>query len=232
MCLPLVYHSPPSIPFLALSQTICFVDLKLQGGLQPNPYKECSKISDATKKKTAANMSMWCFSATLQNKSAVLLSACRWDIFTITRCIRVCVFFCSNGQLSTEPSASVCNMDNHYSCMVTWIQVGHRKGSYFLHPQQTGWFKDGELLERMNKGQRFDLSIRHVTPNTSYRLMELLVPGASFVTIMRRPLDRFLSLFNFRKRYKIQYKVLYLAARMCSAFFLYYMLVCLCDCAY
>lgn len=85
--------------------------------------------------------------------------------------------------------------------------MGNQRGSYFLHPRKTGWFAEGELLERYNEGQRFDMSVRHITPYTPYRLMELLVPHGVFVTIMRRPLDRFISLFNFRRDMKRRFKV-------------------------
>lgn len=86
-------------------------------------------------------------------------------------------------------------------------QVGHQRGSYFLHPKETGWFARGELESRRDKGQKFDISLRHVTPYTPYGVLEELVPGAAFVTIMRRPVERFLSLFNFRAELKKKFKV-------------------------
>lgn len=86
-------------------------------------------------------------------------------------------------------------------------QVGHQRGSYFLHPKGTGWFARGELESRRDLGHKFDISLRHVTPYTPYGVLEELVPGASFVTIMRRPVERFLSLFNFRGELKKKFKV-------------------------
>ncbi|CAM9334716.1 unnamed protein product [Scytosiphon promiscuus] len=87
--------------------------------------------------------------------------------------------------------------------LATYIaQIGHKRRSYFLHPEATGWFAPGELECRRDKGQRFDVSLRHVTPSTPYGVLEELVPGAAFVTIMRRPAERFLSLFNFREEIK------------------------------
>ncbi|CAM9824021.1 unnamed protein product [Pylaiella littoralis] len=91
--------------------------------------------------------------------------------------------------------------------LATYIaQVGHQRGSYFLHPKATGWFARGELESRRDEGQRFDVSLRHVTPNTPYGVLEELVPGAAFVTIMRRPVERFLSLFNMRADLKRRFK--------------------------
>ena len=86
-------------------------------------------------------------------------------------------------------------------------KVGHRKGFYFLHPKATGWFVRGELESRRDQGQKYDISLRHVTPYTPYGVLEDLVPGAQFVTIMRDPVERFLSLFNFRGELKRKYKV-------------------------
>lgn len=76
-----------------------------------------------------------------------------------------------------------------------------------MHPKATGWFGRGELESRRDEGQSFDISLRHVTPYTPYGVLEELVPGAAFVTIMRRPAERFLSLFNFRGDIKKKYKV-------------------------
>ncbi|CAM9316128.1 unnamed protein product, partial [Ectocarpus fasciculatus] len=91
--------------------------------------------------------------------------------------------------------------------LATYIaQVGHQRRSYFLHPKATGWFGRGELESRRDEGQAFDISLRHVTPYTPYGVLEELVPGAAFVTIMRRPAERFLSLFNFRGDIKKKYK--------------------------
>lgn len=76
-----------------------------------------------------------------------------------------------------------------------------------MHPEATGWFAPGELESRRGNGHRFDISLRHVTPSTPYGVLEELVPGAAFVTIMRRPVERFLSLFNFRGDVKMKFKV-------------------------
>lgn len=86
-------------------------------------------------------------------------------------------------------------------------KVGNQRGSYFLHPKATGWFERGELESRRDQGERYDVSIRHMTPYTPYDVLEDLVPGAQFVTIMRDPLERFLSLFDFRAELKKRYKV-------------------------
>lgn len=91
--------------------------------------------------------------------------------------------------------------------LATYIaQVGHQRGSYFLHPLAKGWFAQGELESRRDQGERYDISLRHVTPYTPYDVLEDLVPGAQFVTIMREPVERFLSLFNFRGELKRRYK--------------------------
>lgn len=87
------------------------------------------------------------------------------------------------------------------------LQVGHQRGCYFLHPRARGWFEKGELESRRDGGHRYDISLRHVTPYTPYGVLDELVPGAAYVTIMRRPVDRFLSLFNFRDELKKGFKV-------------------------
>lgn len=76
-----------------------------------------------------------------------------------------------------------------------------------MHPRATGWFKQGELESRRDLGHKFDISLRHVTPYTAYGVLDELVPGAAYVTIMRRPVERFLSLFNFREELKNKFKV-------------------------
>lgn len=76
-----------------------------------------------------------------------------------------------------------------------------------MHPKGTGWFARGELESRRDQGQKFDISLRHVTPYTPYDVLEQLVPGVTFVTIMRHPVKRFLSLFNFRTELKNNFKV-------------------------
>lgn len=96
--------------------------------------------------------------------------------------------------------------------MTLIFQVGSQGGQegggcYFLHPESGGWFQDGELESRLNAGQSFDMSVRHITPHTPYDTLSKLVPGAVFVTIMRKPLERFISLFNFRHDLKRHYKV-------------------------
>ena len=78
---------------------------------------------------------------------------------------------------------------------------------YFLHPLAKGWFGRGELESRRDQGEKYDISLRHVTPYTPYGVLEDLVPGAQFVTIMRDPVERFLSLFYFRGELKRRYKV-------------------------
>lgn len=80
-------------------------------------------------------------------------------------------------------------------------------GCYFLHPKSNGWFQERELESRLWEGQRFDMSVRHITPYTPYETLSRLLPGAVFVTILREPVDRFLSLFNFRHDLKRKYKV-------------------------
>lgn len=86
-------------------------------------------------------------------------------------------------------------------------KIGNRRGSYFLHPKATGWFARGELESRRDQGERYDISMRHMMPYTPYGVLEDLVPGAQFVTIMRDPLERFLSLFDFKAELKKRYKV-------------------------
>lgn len=107
----------------------------------------------------------------------------------------------SVGPLIERPSllSSLCDFDG--------AKVGHQRGSYFLHPRATGWFKPGELESRRDLGHTFDISLRHVTPYTPYGVLDDLVPGATYVTIMRRPVERFLSLFNFREELKREFKV-------------------------
>ncbi|CAM9139754.1 unnamed protein product [Ascophyllum nodosum] len=91
--------------------------------------------------------------------------------------------------------------------LATYIaQIGHQNRAYFLHPRATGWFAQGELESRRDQGQTFDISLRHVTPYTPYNVLEALVPGAVFATIMRDPVERFLSLFNFRGEIKRKFR--------------------------
>eukprot|EP00752_Nemacystus_decipiens_P002277 g2158.t1 len=91
--------------------------------------------------------------------------------------------------------------------LATYIaQVGHQKGCHFLHPRAKGWFERGELESRRDLGHKFDISLRHVTPYTPYGVLDDLVPGAAYVTIMRRPVERFLSLFNFRDELKRKFQ--------------------------
>lgn len=97
---------------------------------------------------------------------------------------------------------AICGITLYYA-----VQVGHQRGLYFLHPRATGWFAEGELESRRDQGQKFDVSIRHITPYTPYGVLEDLVPGATFATIMRDPLDRFISLYNFRGNLKQKFKV-------------------------
>lgn len=105
------------------------------------------------------------------------------------------------------PSINPFSLYTSVSLQPNVAQVGHQRGCYFLHPRAKGWFEQGELESRRDLGHKYDISLRHVTPYTPYGVLDELVPGAAYVTIMRRPVDRFLSLFNFRDELKTKYKV-------------------------
>jgi len=83
-----------------------------------------------------------------------------------------------------------------------------------LHPEEKGWFAVGELKQRARvaaaagrasssssatnpDGAYFDVSFRHLSPHTEYEPLQQLLPGSLIVSILREPLSRFVSLFNF-----------------------------------
>jgi len=81
-----------------------------------------------------------------------------------------------------------------------------------LHPEEKGWFAIGELKRRARaaiaaggasppsattNGAYFDVSFRHLSPHTEYEPLQQLLPGCLVVSILREPLSRFVSLFNF-----------------------------------
>ena len=54
---------------------------------------------------------------------------------------------------------------------------------------------------RGSGGERYGASFRHVTPHVDYARLDVLLPvaGALCVTVLREPLARFVSAFNFVK---------------------------------
>jgi hypothetical protein len=89
-----------------------------------------------------------------------------------------------------------------------------------LHPEEKGWFAPGELKRRAlaatlasssfssssstttttaksSSGAFFDVSFRHLSPHAEYGPLLQLLPGCRVVSILRAPLSRFVSLFNF-----------------------------------
>lgn len=66
-----------------------------------------------------------------------------------------------------------------------------------LHPEDKGWFAPGELARRGARGEQYGVSFRHITPHLNFDALDILLPQARYVTILREPVSRFVSLFNF-----------------------------------
>jgi hypothetical protein len=75
--------------------------------------------------------------------------------------------------------------------------IAYQRKMRMLHPLDKGWFGKGELARRGNAGQRFGASFRHMSPFLEYAALDVLLPRARYVTILREPVSRFVSLFNF-----------------------------------
>lgn len=83
--------------------------------------------------------------------------------------------------------------------------IAHREGMYALHPWSSGNFREGELSKRAANGEIYDIMYRHPTPHLDEASLTNLVPNALWVTIVREPVSRFLSAYNFVKRISKQY---------------------------
>lgn len=60
-------------------------------------------------------------------------------------------------------------------------------------------------MSRAKKGS-YDVSYRHLSPHLDYVAMNALLPNCLFVSILREPVSRFVSLFNFVKTLRVKYK--------------------------
>lgn len=83
--------------------------------------------------------------------------------------------------------------------------IAYREGMYALHPWASGNFREGELAKRAANGEIYDIMYRHPTPHLDEMSLTKLVPNALWVTIVREPVSRFLSAYNFVKRISKKY---------------------------
>ncbi|GMH97807.1 hypothetical protein TrVE_jg9553 [Triparma verrucosa] len=74
-----------------------------------------------------------------------------------------------------------------------------------LHPTKDGWFKENELKGRARLGHRFDVSFRHMTPVLELEPLQELLPDSLITTIMRDPVTKFNSMFNFVQTTRAHY---------------------------
>ena len=75
--------------------------------------------------------------------------------------------------------------------------IAYQRRMKMLHPLDKGWFAPGELARRGAKGERYGASFRHLSPHLEYAALDVLLPRARYATILREPVSRFVSLFNF-----------------------------------
>jgi len=92
-----------------------------------------------------------------------------------------------------------------------------------LHPLDKGWFAPRELEARAKafgssagssatgaSSGLFDVSFRHLTPHADYASLGRLLGGPAapplFVSILREPVSRFVSLFNFVGTIRVKYR--------------------------
>jgi len=52
-----------------------------------------------------------------------------------------------------------------------------------LHPREGGWFKEGEIKERADEGQKYGMSYRHMSPVVDYEQLQRAVPDGMLTTI-------------------------------------------------
>ena len=77
-----------------------------------------------------------------------------------------------------------------------------------LHPLDKGWFKEGELKLRVAQGQAFEMSFRHMSPVLELDVLQDIVPNAFLTTIVRNPVTKFNSMFNFVQTTSAKYKTI------------------------
>ena len=74
-----------------------------------------------------------------------------------------------------------------------------------LHPLDKGWFTKDEIGDRADSGQTFDMSFRHMSPVVEFDNLSRIVPDAFLTTIVRNPVTKFNSMFNFVKSTRRKY---------------------------
>mmetsp|Transcript_5100 Transcript_5100/g.7047 ORF Transcript_5100/g.7047 Transcript_5100/m.7047 type:complete len:335 (-) Transcript_5100:230-1234(-) len=77
-------------------------------------------------------------------------------------------------------------------------QIANKLGLYMLHPEKHGKFEIEELEKLASNGLTYDVSFRHFHPAPlDYSVLSQLFPSATYVTIVRHPVQRFFSMFKF-----------------------------------
>jgi len=77
-----------------------------------------------------------------------------------------------------------------------------------LHPLDKGWFQEGELKARVAQGQTFEMSFRHMSPVLELDVLQEIVPDAFLATIVRDPVTKFNSMFNFVQTTREKYRTI------------------------